>query len=59
MLGAAALVAAGGCQSGGGSSSMLLNRESPDFSLKTLSGENVSLGSHRGSVVLISFWAVG
>jgi hypothetical protein len=57
MLGAAALIAAGGCQ--GGAESMLLNRESPDFSLKTLNGDSVSLAAHRGSVVLISFWAVG
>jgi len=29
----------------------------PDFSLSDLSGQTVSLGQHRGSVVLLDFWA--
>ena len=38
-----------GCESGG----------APDFSLKTLDGKEVSLGSLRGKPVLLNFWAVG
>ena len=29
----------------------------PDFTLKTLDGQSVTLGEHRGSVVVLDFWA--
>jgi len=29
----------------------------PDFTLKTLNGEEVSLNQHRGKYVLVNFWA--
>ena len=29
----------------------------PDFTLKSLSGENIRLGDYRGQVVLLNFWA--
>lgn len=29
----------------------------PDFTLKSLSGEELSLEAHRGDVVLVNFWA--
>ncbi|MFP6637678.1 MAG: TlpA disulfide reductase family protein [Nitrospinaceae bacterium] len=29
----------------------------PDFTLKSLSGEEVSLNQHRGNYVLVNFWA--
>ena len=29
----------------------------PDFTLKSLSGENIRLAEHRGKVVIITFWA--
>ncbi len=29
----------------------------PDFTLKTLSGDNLKLSEHRGEVVMINFWA--
>jgi peroxiredoxin len=31
--------------------------KAPDFTLKDLSGDNVSLGHYKGKVVLIDFWA--
>ena len=31
--------------------------EAPDFALKTLSGEPVSLSSLRGKTVVLNFWA--
>ena len=31
--------------------------KAPDFELLSLKGEKVSLGQHRGKVVLLSFWA--
>lgn len=32
-------------------------KEAPDFSLKDLSGEEVSLSDYRGKIVLVNFWA--
>lgn len=32
-------------------------KQAPDFTLKNLAGENVSLSSLRGKVVLLNFWA--
>lgn len=34
-----------------------VDKESPDFTLKNLAGENVSLSDYRGKIVLINFWA--
>ena len=31
--------------------------KAPDFELQSVKGEKVSLGQHRGKVVLLSFWA--
>lgn len=33
--------------------------EAPDFTLKTLSGEFLSLSAYRGKPVLLAYWAVG
>ena len=35
----------------------MLNMKSPDFSLKNLAGETVSLASLKGKVVIADFWA--
>lgn len=32
-------------------------KSAPDFTLKTLSGENASLSDYKGKIVLINFWA--
>jgi len=32
------------------------NRTAPDFALKDMKGENVSLSSYRGKVVVLNFW---
>lgn len=34
-----------------------IGKESPDFTLKNLDGEEVSLSDYRGKIVLINFWA--
>lgn len=34
-----------------------LDAEAPDFTLKTLAGDNLRLEEYRGQVVLINFWA--
>jgi len=34
-----------------------VGKESPDFTLKNLAGEEVSLSDYRGKIVLINFWA--
>ncbi len=34
-----------------------LDQEAPDFTLRSLSGENLRLQEYRGKVVLINFWA--
>ena len=41
-----------GCQKQGG-----IGSKAPDFSLYDLSGREISLKQHRGSVVLLDFWA--
>ncbi len=41
-----------GCQKDGGK-----GIKAPDFSLSDLSGQKISLKQHRGSVVLLDFWA--
>lgn len=35
----------------------IMGKESPNFTLKDLSGNEVSLSSYRGKVILINFWA--
>ncbi len=34
----------------------LIGSEAPDFTLKDLDGEEVSLSSYRGKTVILSFW---
>lgn len=34
-----------------------MNKPAPDFTAKTLSGENVRLKDFRGKVVMVNFWA--
>jgi peroxiredoxin len=41
------------------SQSISTGRVAPDFSLSDLDGKSVSLSSQKGSVVLLTFWAVG
>lgn len=43
----------------GAGCSKLEGRIAPDFTLDSLEGRSVSPASQRGSVVLLSFWAVG
>jgi peroxiredoxin len=35
----------------------LLNNPAPDFTLKSLSGENLNLTEQRGTITVINFWA--
>jgi peroxiredoxin len=35
----------------------VMGKEAPQFTLKNLSGEEISLASFRGKVILINFWA--
>jgi thiol-disulfide isomerase/thioredoxin len=34
-----------------------MNQPAPDFTLKSMSGENIKLSELRGNVVMINFWA--
>ena len=34
-----------------------VGKEAPDFTLKNLNGDEVSLSDYRGKIVLINFWA--
>ncbi|WP_313758067.1 TlpA disulfide reductase family protein [Tissierella sp.] len=34
-----------------------IGKEAPDFTLKNLEGEEVSLSDYRGKIVLVNFWA--
>jgi len=35
----------------------LMKGEAPNFTLKSLRGENIKLSEHRGEVIMLSFWA--
>lgn len=35
----------------------LVKGEAPDFTLKSLRGDNLKLSEHRGEVIMLSFWA--
>ena len=35
----------------------LVMGEAPNFTLKSLRGENIKLSEHRGEVIMLSFWA--
>lgn len=35
----------------------LMKGEAPNFTLKSLKGENIKLSEHRGEVIMLSFWA--
>jgi peroxiredoxin len=35
----------------------LVKGEAPDFTLKSLRGDNLKLSEHRGEVVMLNFWA--
>ena len=39
------------------SAEKLIAQPAPDFSLKSLSGENLRLSEYRGEIVLVNFWA--
>jgi peroxiredoxin len=41
----------------GYSQALTLGEKAPDFTLKTLSGENLNLVEQRGSIIVINFWA--
>ncbi len=53
-LAAGLLVGLAGCAQSG-----MTGKLAPDFSLKSLQGQSVSLSQFRGNVVLLGFWAVG
>ena len=52
-------LAGAGLSGAGCSQSIATGRVAPDFSLSDLDGKSVSLSSQKGSVVLLTFWAVG
>lgn len=52
---AIALVTLLACQPGGGSFGP--GERAPDFTLKSLSGEQLTLNSFKGKVVVLNFWA--
>ena len=35
----------------------LVKGEAPNFTLKSLKGENIKLSEHRGEVIMLNFWA--
>lgn len=37
----------------------LVGQAAPDFELEDMAGRKVTMAQHRGSVVLLNFWAVG
>jgi peroxiredoxin len=39
------------------SSAKITEGMAPDFTLKSLAGENIKLSEHRGEVIMINFWA--
>jgi cytochrome oxidase Cu insertion factor (SCO1/SenC/PrrC family) len=38
---------------------MMVNKQAPDFTLKDLDGNDVSLHEFRGKPVLVAFWSPG
>jgi hypothetical protein len=58
MLGCAYLAVAGATISGCARPT-LVGKSAPNFTLKDLSGREVSLSDYRGKPVLLAFWAVG
>lgn len=42
---------------GSGAHAELVKGEAPDFTLKSLRGQNLKLSEHRGEVIMLSFWA--
>jgi len=53
-----ALISTVACSGDSGSGGIpARNKSAPDFQLKTLNGEEVSLSSLRGKTVLVNFWA--
>jgi len=43
--------------SAGYSHAELMKGEAPNFTLKSLRGENIKLSEHRGEVIMLNFWA--
>ncbi|MGB1262022.1 MAG: TlpA family protein disulfide reductase [Cognaticolwellia sp.] len=41
----------------GMSQALTLEQKAPDFTLKSLSGENLNLTEQRGNIIVINFWA--
>lgn len=41
----------------GSANAELMKGEAPNFTLKSLRGDNIKLSEHRGEVIMLSFWA--
>ena len=41
----------------GAANAELMKGEAPNFTLKSLRGDNIKLSEHRGEVIMLSFWA--
>lgn len=41
----------------GNANAELMKGEAPNFTLKSLRGDNIKLSEHRGEVIMLSFWA--
>jgi len=41
----------------GASQALTIGEKAPDFTLKTLTGENLNITEQRGNIIVINFWA--
>ena len=59
LMAACGLALAGGLGASGCATPTLVGLTAPNFTLKDLAGNDVSLKSFRGMPVLLAFWAAG